>query len=136
MPTQLVLRATAGELAGQAFPLEGPARWRLGRSRSCTLRLEGDSTVSRHHCILAYDPPTLWVQDLGSLNGTYLNGENIGRGVPGDGANATMMLPSRRPLGAGDELRVGQNVFCVKSAGEDENRFRGHDTEWAPALLG
>jgi serine/threonine-protein kinase len=34
--------------------------------------------ISRRHCELFYDPPQLRVRDLGSVNGTYINGRRLG----------------------------------------------------------
>jgi hypothetical protein len=38
---------------------------------------ERDNLLSRHHCQLEIDPPAVLVGDLGSLNGTYLNGRKL-----------------------------------------------------------
>jgi pSer/pThr/pTyr-binding forkhead associated (FHA) protein len=45
-----------------------------------------DITVSRHHCRFVSDGASLLVEDSGSTNGTYVNGERVDRGVlrPGD----------------------------------------------------
>lgn len=45
-----------------------------------------DITVSRHHCRFVSDGASLQVEDSGSTNGTYVNGERVDRGVlrPGD----------------------------------------------------
>jgi pSer/pThr/pTyr-binding forkhead associated (FHA) protein len=114
MQTLLILKATAGDLLGQEFAISAPAHCILGRSRSCTLRLPGDGTVSRQHCLLELDNDGVWVQDLGSLNGTLVNGAKIGqreRNHPGD---ATMVQPPRHSLHSGDELRICNNVFQVE----------------------
>src|SRR5437016_1663159 len=112
MSKQIVLTAVHGELTGQQFVFEGPKQALIGRSPSCALRLLGDVTVSRQHCQLDVNGPDASVQDLGSLNGTYLNGENIGRhGVRNVMLAETMRLPVARPLRDGDELRLGQHMF-------------------------
>ena len=38
-----------------------------------------EKTVSRYHCLLDIHPPVILLQDFGSLNGTFLNGEKIGQ---------------------------------------------------------
>jgi len=111
--TMLVLRALTGELRGQEFAVQGNAYWILGRSRSCTLRLLGDGTVSRHHCLIEIDSKGVWVQDLGSLNGTHVNGFKISSADPQAGSDATMPQASRQGLSDGDELRICNNVFAV-----------------------
>src|SRR5438132_10817282 len=61
----------------------------VGRAPDCDLRLPAADeymAVSRHHCRLEIDPPRVWVRDLGSRNGTRINGMQIGHpdrwGVP------------------------------------------------------
>ena len=93
MAAMLILKAMTGDLRGQEFALTGPAHCVLGRSRGCTLRLPGDATVSRQHCLLELDDSGAWAQDLGSLNGTYVNRRRI------DGEEV---------LEDGDELQIGK----------------------------
>jgi pSer/pThr/pTyr-binding forkhead associated (FHA) protein len=114
MNTTLILKATAGDLRGQQYSFSSPSYCVLGRSRSCTLRLPGDATVSRQHCLVELDADGVWVQDLGSLNGTFVNGEKIGqREAPPDN-DATMVQPGRQSLRDGDLLRICNNVFAVR----------------------
>ncbi len=48
----------------------------VGRSRSCEVRLLEDS-VSRLHAAFVWRDTALWVEDLGSSNGTFVNGRRI-----------------------------------------------------------
>ena len=113
MPNTLVLRALTGDLRGQEFTVTGSAPYILGRSRSCSLRLTGDATISRQHCSIEMDARGVWVQDLGSLNGTLVNGTSISRtNVPSD-RGATCVQSPRQELHDGDELRVCANAFAV-----------------------
>jgi pSer/pThr/pTyr-binding forkhead associated (FHA) protein len=113
MVTMLILRALTGELRGQEFAFPAPAHAVLGRSRSCTVRLPGDATVSRQHCLIELDDCGVWVQDLGSLNGTLINGEKIGQaGLPASGQDTLVQAP-RHCLEDGDELRICNNLFAV-----------------------
>jgi len=46
----------------------------------CFVQLSGaerDQLISRHHCQLEIDPPAVRVRDLGSTNGTFLNGTGV-----------------------------------------------------------
>jgi pSer/pThr/pTyr-binding forkhead associated (FHA) protein len=119
MATMLVLRALTGDLRGQEFAIAGPAHAILGRSRSCTLRLPTDGTVSRQHCIIELDESGAWAQDLGSMNGTHVNGSKIGQRVPQAYEDATMVQPPRHELQDGDELRICNNVFAVCLSGAE-----------------
>ena len=112
MPNKLVLRALTGELRGQEFAVTGSAHWILGRSRSCSLRLVGDATVSRQHCLIEMDNRGVWVQDLGSLNGTLVNGTKVS-GANRRDDDATHVQHSPQSLQDGDELRICNIVFAV-----------------------
>jgi len=78
----------------------------VGRSRSCDVRLR-DDTVSRLHAALVWHGPTLFLEDLGSSNGTYLNGKR----VTGPVAVAT-----------GDAVRFGSVSATVEGPGAAERR--------------
>jgi pSer/pThr/pTyr-binding forkhead associated (FHA) protein len=77
------------------------------------LGLPGDATVSRQHCLIELEGESAWAQDLGSLNGTHLNGEKIGQSHLEREADATMVAPLRQQLQDGDELRICNNIFAV-----------------------
>ena len=57
----------------------------VGRHRGCDARIASLS-VSRRHCCLASNSDSVLVRDLGSTNGTRINGRRVDRGVlrPGD----------------------------------------------------
>lgn len=63
--------------------LEDGARFRLrastsiGRMDSNDLTLRGDRVSRRHAAIRAYDKGEMWISDLGSKNGVYVNGQRI-----------------------------------------------------------
>jgi len=120
---QITLRATEGDLKGEAFVFTSPAHCLIGRTHDCTLRLPGqDRTASRRHCLLEVGARGR-VQDLGSLNGTYINGRPIG-GREGTGEDVTVAARPAACLATGDRLQVGQTVFVVEvaevAAGQDE----------------
>ena len=57
----------------------------VGRHPQCDARLDS-RRVSRRHCILTADCGDVEVRDLGSTNGTWINGQRVERGrlKPGD----------------------------------------------------
>lgn len=136
MNTTLILEATAGDLQGKRFRFDSPTYCVLGRSRSCTLRLPGDVTVSRQHCLLELDADGVWVQDLGSLNGTFVNGSKIGQRDPKHDNDATMVQPGRQCLRDGDLLRICNNVFTVRVVEESGTSAtkHGQGSEYEMAL--
>jgi predicted component of type VI protein secretion system len=63
---------------GQIIPIP-PGKLIIGREEDCHLR-PTSGFVSRHHCVLLLDAYTLRIRDLGSQNGTFVNGRRIGKG--------------------------------------------------------
>jgi hypothetical protein len=73
----LVVRSGGGR-AGETFPLEGE-RTMIGRSPDCEIFLD-DVTVSRKHAVLQRRGNTFEIEDLGSLNGTFVNRRRVEKG--------------------------------------------------------
>lgn len=69
------LKVLEGLEPGQEFPLEGE-QWVLGRSPECDVVLDS-AAVSRRHVILSDEGGRYFVQDMGSRNGTYINGARV-----------------------------------------------------------
>jgi hypothetical protein len=85
----LVVRSGGGR-AGESFRPQGD-RTRIGRSPDCEIFLD-DVTVSRNHAVLIERDGGFFVEDQGSLNGTFVNRRRI------DGQR----------LENGDELQIGK----------------------------
>ena len=85
----LAIRSGGGR-AGEVFKVAGD-RMTIGRSPDAEVFLD-DVTVSRNHALLVRRRDGLYVDDLGSLNGTYVNRRRI----------------ESHKLGSGDELQVGK----------------------------
>jgi pSer/pThr/pTyr-binding forkhead associated (FHA) protein len=85
----LVIRSGGGR-AGEAFNVAGD-RMTIGRSPDAEVFLD-DVTVSRNHALLVRRREGLFIDDLGSLNGTYVNRRRI----------------ESHLLANGDELQVGK----------------------------
>ncbi|KJU82749.1 serine/threonine protein phosphatase [Candidatus Magnetobacterium bavaricum] len=58
------------------LPVSYPS-FSIGRGTSNNLALKNDRTVSRSHCVISVDGESLKIKDLGSRNGTYVNGRRI-----------------------------------------------------------
>jgi pSer/pThr/pTyr-binding forkhead associated (FHA) protein len=69
----------------------------IGRGEECHLR-PNSSFVSRQHCLLRVTESAVSLQDMGSANGTLVNGQRV-RG--------------KRPLTHGDQIQIGPLVFQV-----------------------
>jgi len=67
------LTVTKGPLQGQVFCLD-PLPVNIGRDPECDLFLN-NMTVSRHHAVIEKEDDKLMLKDLGSLNGTWIDGK-------------------------------------------------------------
>lgn len=70
-----VLKVVGGKQDGKLIPLN-TKKFLIGREQDCHLR-PGSESVSRHHCAITIDDYTVRVRDLGSSNGTSINGKRI-----------------------------------------------------------
>lgn len=95
-PAALTLVATTGPLTGQRFPVQGPIE--IGRELP-TLPMSFDSGVSRRHASLIPQAGTLQIADLGSTNGTLLNGNRIQSAL----------------AKVGDTVQIGMTIFRIES---------------------
>ena len=72
---KLILRYRLREGPWQEMEL-APGETLLGRDKDCTLFLD-DPRISRHHAIVLLENDQLWLIDLGSTNGTILEGNRL-----------------------------------------------------------
>jgi pSer/pThr/pTyr-binding forkhead associated (FHA) protein len=69
-----------GLVAGEReWPLAERGRWVLGRGSDCDVRIEDDDAVSRRHAEVAVRAGECVIRDLGSCNGTTVNGRPVER---------------------------------------------------------
>lgn len=94
---KLALRADSGLSVGQYYPLS-PTRSVLGRSVEAAIPVD-DSKASRNHAAIDFQNGFYLLVDLGSTNGTFLNGERLEVG---------------KLLNPGDEIRIGSTVYIVE----------------------
>ena len=84
------------EHAGRAYDLDDELT--IGRSPGCGVAMPEDIYTSTLHARLFRRNDQLWVEDLGSTNGTFVNSEQIKQALR---------------LGKGDLLQIGSTVFEV-----------------------
>jgi eukaryotic-like serine/threonine-protein kinase len=118
MPSaRITLTVVRGDLPEKKYVFARRTRCIIGRAPDCDIQLSTNfqhAVVSRHHCCLEIEPPAIRVHDLGSRNGTYINGGNIGqRSGHLSPEEVDLRDFSARELQHGDELEVGNTVFRV-----------------------
>jgi len=90
-PSRLVVAKSPSLEPGHAFE-PGPVPLTFGRADDNTATLDGDEYASAHHARIESARDGVWLVDLGSTNGTFVNGERV------DG---------RHKLHDGDLLQIG-----------------------------
>lgn len=116
MPGKVILQVTQGPLEGRVFTFDTHDTFVFGRAPGCHACLsEADPTASRHHFLLEINPPEARIRDLGSLNGTYVNGVKYGGRSPIESPEdaAAREFPEV-DLSDGDRIQVGDSVFLVR----------------------
>ena len=104
------MRAAAGIATRRVVVLTSPALQegtaieltslaRIGRGAENTIRLDEDTTVSNRHASLDSRGDGLWLEDAGSTNGTFVNGQRV---------------TSPRLLQPGDVIRIGHTDLLVE----------------------
>jgi MoxR-like ATPase len=103
MSTPKCLHISVGKAKGSRIPLDSPSIT-IGRSADNRVILSPEIAASRHHAELMEDDGDWSVRDLGSMNGTYVNGERI---------------EWPRALQVGDEIKIaGDTMIFGDMSGE------------------
>ncbi|MBA4019018.1 MAG: hypothetical protein C0483_17760 [Pirellula sp.] len=95
---QLKLRILVGGTAGQKLVIPGPV-FAIGRDAACDLRPKS-GYISRRHCEISQDKGTVFIRDLRSRTGTWVNG---------------IRIPAERAVEVqtGDHLKLGPLEFEI-----------------------
>jgi pSer/pThr/pTyr-binding forkhead associated (FHA) protein len=84
---------------GQRVPLKN-LKVKIGRDPSNQVVIPDDTFTSRHHAWITFEEGDFWLEDLGSTNGTLLNGHPVVK---------------RQVLSAGDKIRVGHTELTFEA---------------------
>lgn len=104
-----------GPMEGRVFEFEGHDIFLFGRDEQhCHASIQQDPFVSRHHFLLEVNPPLSRLRDLGSRNGTFVNGKKHGgRATFANSEEEVKAGGSTIDLHSGDVITAGKTVFQV-----------------------
>jgi serine/threonine-protein kinase len=74
---RVTLNVVAGPQTGRTFSFDQHDTFMIGRSEDAQFCLPHDRFFSRHHCLIEIAPPQAFLRDLGSTNGTFVNGLRV-----------------------------------------------------------
>lgn len=95
---QVNLKVIAGPYKGRVFSFTQHDSFLIGRNPEAHLCLPQDRFFSRNHCLLEINPPRSFLRDLGSTNGTFVNGQRVREVF----------------LNNGDRIQGGETILCVE----------------------
>jgi eukaryotic-like serine/threonine-protein kinase len=101
---RVTLNVVAGPQTGRAFSFDQHDTFMIGRSEDAHFCLSQDRFFSRHHCILEIAPPQAFLRDLGSTNGTFVNGMRV----------------ETAHLKSGDRIQGGETILEVEVSAEPD----------------
>lgn len=88
------------KLTNERYPLQQSVS-KIGRDQTNNISITNDHYISRHHAWVLQMQGGYWIEDLGSTNGTLVNGELLGE---------------RRQINPGDRLTIGKTelIFVME----------------------
>ena len=95
---QVNLKVTGGPYRGRIFSFSQHDSFLIGRNPDAHLCLSDDRYFSRNHCLLEMNPPHSFLRDLGSTNGTFVNGQRVKDAF----------------LKNGDRIQCGETILMVE----------------------
>lgn len=114
MSAKVTLVVERGALPQEEFLFETHDTCLIGRMGDCRIVVPDDkshNTISRYHCLFEFNPPDVRLRDFGSLHGTYINGELIGKRPEEMSAEEGRQLTYRQQdLKDGDRVRLANAV--------------------------
>ncbi len=114
---EVKLVVVGGKHAGTAIPIPGP-KFLIGRGEGCHFRPQSH-LVSRNHCAILVQEASVAIEDSGSTNGTFVNGEKV----------------QQQELKNGDRIKVGMFELEVELSAslEGKKKSKVHNVQEAAA---
>jgi hypothetical protein len=94
----VVLRVTAGPHQGQEYLFDRHDTFIVGRSTEAHFPVPDDRFLSRDHFLIEFNPPSCYLKDMGSTNGTKVNGQRV----------------AEAHLRDGDVISAGKSSFVIQ----------------------
>jgi eukaryotic-like serine/threonine-protein kinase len=116
---QVTLRVVAGPSTGRVFTFDQHDTFLIGRSESAHFCLPNDKYFSRNHCLLEIAPPQIFLRDLGSTNGTFVNG----------------LRTESSYLKNGDKIQGGETVINVEVFAQHSSPSQRLTTKSVPSII-
>jgi pSer/pThr/pTyr-binding forkhead associated (FHA) protein len=104
---QVNLKVISGPYKGRIFSFTQHDSFLIGRSPDAHLYLPDDRFFSRNHCLLEINPPHSFLRDLGSTNGTFVNGQRVREAY----------------LNNGDRVQGGATILTVEVTATEDPRL-------------
>ena len=115
---QLILSVISGPNKGKnkdyIEDFHGPDVVIVGRNKDCGCRLVDDPYLSRHHFIVDINPPDILLRDLGSRNGTKVNGRRYGGPIASESSVDAVSRNTEVDIKNGDILKAGKTEILVR----------------------
>lgn len=105
--TDPVLIVIRGSPQGKKYSLKGD-KFYLGRDKTAEIQVD-DANVSRQHACITKEGGNIFIEDMGSRNGTYINDE--------------VLNSEKRQLGKEDMIKVGSTILKFLPAGQLETLY-------------
>lgn len=118
---RFVLRGVSGPTFGKAFAIHGTMT--IGRQADCDITVATEE-ISRHHARVQATADGLLVEDLGSANGTYINGKRVQGGLLRTGEELRLDTVRFLLLTPGAELNPGAAAVATGAAAQDKAASR------------
>lgn len=128
---KFVLRGVSGAVFGKVYPVTGPVV--IGRAAEADISVAAEE-ISRRHALVKPTPDGLQVEDLGSSNGTFINGKRVQQGFlkPGD----ELRLDSVRLILVAPGMEMAQQATRVAApAAQAPAAASTGMSKWVPIML-
>lgn len=128
---KFVLRGVSGAVFGKVYPVTGPVV--IGRAAEADISVAAEE-ISRRHALVKPTPDGLQVEDLGSSNGTFINGKRVQQGFlrPGD----ELRLDSVRLILVAPGMEMAQQATRVAPAEAKAPAAASPGmSKWVPIML-